>query len=313
MAKIARPYKKVIGALSMGLSKAFDSLQHDILIAKLHAYGFEMKALKLIYSYLINRTQTVKVKGEYSARRHVKADVPQSSLLGVLFFNVYLNDMFDSVQGDLYNFADDNNLSAIGNTIDEAKAILITETEAAINWIESNQMIANPEKFYLMFASANKKDLINQQTIIIRRTSLKSEANFTLLSVDIDNRLSFHGHNTNLCRKAANQINALKRLSSFMGMTEKTILMKSFILSNVNYCLLVWHFCSKRDTDKMEKIEKRALRIVLDDYESDYETLLQKVKMQTLHVGRVKTLATEIYKTLHSLKPKLYQRDLQRK
>ena len=98
-----------------------------------NAYGFEMKALKLIYSYLINRTQTVKVKGEYSARCQVKAGMPQGSLLGVLHFNVYLNDMFDPVQADLYNFADDNNLSTVCNTIDEAKAILITEIEAAIN------------------------------------------------------------------------------------------------------------------------------------------------------------------------------------
>ena len=86
-------------------------------------------------------------------------------------------------------------------------------------------------------------------------------------------------------------------------MTEKTILMKSFILSNFHCCPLVWHFCSKRNTDKMEKIQKRALRMVLDDYEPDYETLLQKAKMQTLHVGRIKTLATEIYTTLHSLNP----------
>ena len=219
--------------------KAFDSLQHDILIAKLHAYGFEMEALKLIYSYMINMIQTVKVKGEYSAKRQVKAGVPQGSLLGVLLFNVYLNGMFDSVQADLYNFADDNHLSTVGNTIDEIKAILITETGAAINWIESNQMITNQKMFHLMFLSANEKDLINQQTINIRGISLKSEANFTLLGVDVDNRLSFHGHINNLRRKAANQINALKRLSSFMEMTEKMILMKSFISSNFDYCPLV--------------------------------------------------------------------------
>ena len=164
-------------------------------------------------------------------------------------------------------------------------------------------MIANPEKFHLMFLSANEKDLINQQTINIRGISLKSEANFTLLGIDINNRLSFHGHINNLCRKAASQINALKRLSSFVVMTEKTITMKSFILSNFNYCPLVWHFCSKRDTDKVEKIQKRALRMVLDGCESDYGTLLQKAKMQTLDVGRIKTLATEICKTLHSLNP----------
>ena len=178
----------------------------------------------------------MKLKGEYSARCQVRAGVPQGSLFGVLLlFNVYLNGMFDSVQVGLYNFADDNNLSTVGNTIDEAKAILITETEAAINWVESNQMIANPEKFHLMFLSANKKDLINQQTINIKGISLKSEANFMLLGADIDNHLSFHGHINNLCRKAASQINALKRLFSFMGMTEKMVLTKSFIVSNFNY------------------------------------------------------------------------------
>ena len=139
----------------------------------------------------------MKLKGEYSARCQVRTGVPQGSLFGVLLlFNVYLNGMFDSVQVGLYNFANDNNLSTVGNTIDEAKAILITETEAAINWVESNEMIANPEKFHLMFLSANKKDLINQQTINIKGISLKSEANFTLLGADIDNHLSFHGQIT---------------------------------------------------------------------------------------------------------------------
>ena len=163
----------------------------------------------------------MKVKGEYSAGRQVKAVVPQGSLLGVLLFNVYLNNMFDSVQADLYNFTDDNNFSAVGNTFDEAKAILITETDAEFNWIESNQIFTNPEKFHLMFLFANKKDLISQQTINIRGISLKNEANFTWQDVDINNHLSFHGHINSLCRKAANQINDLKRLSSFMGMTEK--------------------------------------------------------------------------------------------
>ena len=64
----------------------------------------------------------------------------------------------------------------------------------------------------------------------------------------------------------------LKGLPSFMGMTKK----KSFILSKFNYFPLDWNFCSKRETDKMEKIQNRALRMVLDDYESDYETSLQK-------------------------------------
>ena len=88
---------KVIAALSMDLSKAFDSLPHDTLIAKIHVYRFEMRALELIYSYLIDRTQTVKVKGECSTECQIKSGVPHGSLLGVLLFNIYLNDIFDSI------------------------------------------------------------------------------------------------------------------------------------------------------------------------------------------------------------------------
>ena len=80
--------KKVIEALSMDFSEAFHSLLHDILIAKCHAYGFEMSALKLIYSYLIDRIQIVKVKGERSTERQIKSGVPQGSLPGVLLFNI---------------------------------------------------------------------------------------------------------------------------------------------------------------------------------------------------------------------------------
>ena len=154
-----------------------------------------------------------------------------------------------------------------------------------------------------MFLSPNKQDLINQQSTDIRGISLKSETKFTLLAVDIANRLTFHSHIDNICRKAASQINALKRLPVHMKKNEKMVLMKSFILSNFNYCPLVWHFCSKTDTDRMERIQKRVLRMVLDDYESDYEALLQKANMSTLRIVRIKTLATEIFKTFHSLNP----------
>ena len=86
--------------------------------------------------------------------------------------------MFDSTDADMFNFMDDNNLSPVGRTMGEAKALLINETEAALNWIEANEMTANPEKFHLMFLSPDKQDLINQKSIDIRGISLKCETKF---------------------------------------------------------------------------------------------------------------------------------------
>ena len=100
-----------------------------------------MCALKLAYSYLINRTQTMKVEGEHSTKGQVKSTTRQGSLLHVLLCNIYSNDTFDSIEAELFNFADDNNLLSVGHTMHEAKATLSNEKEVALNWIEANEMI----------------------------------------------------------------------------------------------------------------------------------------------------------------------------
>ena len=112
--------------------------------------------------------------------------------------------------------------------------------------------------------------------LFINNITLDSEPSITLLGMEIDNFLTFNTHIGNLCKKAASQLNVLKRLSTFIRYNERRIIMQSFILSNFNYCALIWQFCSESNTAKIEKIQERALRLVLDDYILDYSTLLKK-------------------------------------
>lgn len=88
-----------------------------------------------------------------------------------------------------------------------------------------------------------------------------------------------------------------------------TIIFKSFIQSNFNYCPLIWHFCSKTNTEKLEKLQYRALRIVYHDYTSTYQELLNRVQLPTLHMNRLRSIATEKLKCINNMSP-VYLRDL---
>lgn len=104
--------KESIGLLMMDLSKTFDCIPHNLLIAKLHAYGFSKNSLRLIYSYLKGRNQRVKINAEYSSWKEILDGVPQGSVLGPLLFNIFINDLFLFVENsEICNYADDNSLT----------------------------------------------------------------------------------------------------------------------------------------------------------------------------------------------------------
>ena len=104
-------------------------------------------------------------------------------------------------------------------------------------------------------------------------------------------------------KKAAKQLNALKRLGSFLNFTQRKALAQSFVLANFNYCPTIWHFCSAKDQHKMVRVQKRTLRFIYADYSSTYSELLCKAESCTLELRGIQTIWTEIYKTLNHMEP----------
>ena len=128
----------------MDLSKAFDCIRHDLLIVKLHAHLFSREALLIVYSYLKNRQQRVKINGSFSNYKHVQLGVPQGSVLGPLFFNLYINDLLLSIQeADIYNYADDTTIHTCDMRLENVILLLENDSKIIIEWFGNNYMKTN--------------------------------------------------------------------------------------------------------------------------------------------------------------------------
>ena len=135
----------------MDLSKAFDTLTHDLLIAKLGAYGFERDSLSFMKSYLKHRQQRVRVNNNFSSWEKIIAGVPQGSILGRLLFNILINDLFVFVlSSNFSSYADDNTLYASGFNLEEIKKSLSTDFDAVTKWFCENHMALNAGKCHFM-------------------------------------------------------------------------------------------------------------------------------------------------------------------
>ncbi len=292
------------GTLLMDLSKAFDCMPHGLLIAKMKAYGVNDQACKFMASYLSGRFQRVKISDERSSWTPLLKGVPQGSCLGPLLFNIFMNDIFYFIKTcDLINYADDNTLSKIENSIALLVTALQKDAENAVHWFSINLMQANPEKFQCMLMKSFTSKEVLPDHIEVNTTKIEIENCVKLLGTTIDSNLKFDKHVDVICKNASRQINVLYRFKGVFGFKQREAIHNTFILSNFNYCPIVWHFCSKSSTTKMEKIQERALRFLYNDKVSSYDCLLEKCKGSTLHLRRIKTIALEVFKSLNDLNP----------
>lgn len=294
----------VIGAVLMDLSKAFDCIDHELLLAKLSAYGINPTSLNLIKCYLNNRFQRTKVGSTYSSWKKIRKGVPQGSILGPLLFNIFLNDIFYFVKKtSICNFADDNTLYSCADTCTEVKMNLESDVAVTLDWYTQNLLVANPTKFQMLVLG--KVD--TPVTIQLGNFVLTSTESVELLGITLDRKLTFSNHVNTLCCRAQFNVLNLTRLRRYLSKGQLVLLLNSYIISTFTYAPIVWMFCSKTSYGEIEKIHKRALRAVLGDYSSDYEVLLQNSSSKRIHDIHLYHLMCEVFKTLHNLNPSFMQ------
>ena len=289
----------IVGAILMDLSKAFDVLPHDLLIAKLAAYRFGTKTLHLIYNYLKGRKQRVCIGSHFSDFLEVLLGVPQGSVLGPLFFNIFINDLLFLVRENICNFADDNTLYVCGSNLESVLFRLQAEMEIVLDWFSNNGMVANPDKFQAMFLGTKN----NSIGVSLRSTSICSSKSVELLGVTIDDQLSFYPHIAKVCQKASAKIKALMRIRNYLTQKQADVIYNSYIMSPFNYCPLVWMFCCKKAHNLINITHHKALCARLNTFTYNMDELIQLSKSNYIHTKNLRLMLIEVFKSWNHLNP----------
>ena len=260
-----------VGTILMDLSKAYDSLPHDILFEKFEAYSIDKNGLNLIHSYQINRKQRTKISSSYSEWYDIVRGVPQGSILGPLFFNLFINDLFLFIERtNICNFADDNTIYSCNINLQTILKDLKYDMQNILNWFKVNSMKPNPNKFQSMILGKSTR-----QSIILNINNVKIRKSSSL-------RLTFKDHINILLRRTNFKLHTLRRIRKYLTAVKAKLLYNAFINSQFIYASITWMFCHKQDYLKIEKNQYKALKIVYNSNES-YEELLLRNNKVSIH------------------------------
>ena len=246
----------------MDLSKAFDSLNHNILLQKLTYYGIRNSAITLLKSYLSNRKQYVQIDDVSSSMLSINTGVPQGSIVGPLLFNILINDIIMS--SDKFNFilyADDTTLNATVESFGETAAdILISirnELQKICKWLDLNKLRLNVAKSKFMLFHMPQK-IIPQLHFYLNGSPIDYVTEFNFLGLTLDCNLNFKSHLKIILTKISRVIGLLHKLKYIFPTYLLRMIYNSLILPHMNYSLLA----RGSNCRSIELLQKKAVRVV---------------------------------------------------
>ena len=245
------------------LEKAFDTVNHKILLSKLDHYGIRGVANSWFESYLSDRYQTVQLNGATSSRQPITCGVPQGSILGPLLFLIYINDMHLSVASStVFHFADDTNLMCSGMTLKKLRRALNKDLALLYDWLCANRLSINTGKTEFIVFRPPRHNVDIRLTLKFHHTKLFESTKIKYLGLILDNKLSWKPHITELCKKLSRAVGMLYKIRTFCPTSVMRSLYFSLFNSHLSYGLVVWGNASKIDINKITSLQEKAIKAI---------------------------------------------------
>ena len=300
-----------VDVIYLDYSKAFDKVDHQILIAKLKRYGIGGSVLHWIEQFLTNRTQTVLVEGCKSSSQPVVSGVPQGTVLGPILFLLYINDLLPTLKNSQgFCFADDTKLiSSIGGV--ESKRRLQEDLCRVISWSNLNNMELHENKFQLLSYPLNNSFLLRQLPFYPENLEyttpkghvIESSAVVRYLGILVSNSRSWSPHIDQVTEGAQKMASWVLSAFRDRSPTLMLTLYKAMVRSRLEYCSPVWSPSKISDIQKLENVQRSFFRKILGLQHMDYWDRLKKLKIMSLQRRRERYCIIQVWKIVNGLSP----------
>jgi len=292
------------------LAKAFDTVDHGILLSKLERYGIRGNQLQWFKSYLENRSQCVYCNGSLSDLKTIKFGVPQGSNLGPLLFLIYINDL-PNVSSKLYFilFADDTNVFYSHSSLETLFQIVNEELTLAANWFCANKLTLNLDKTnYILFKSHRKPCPSQYPILSINGTPLSRVESTKFLGVYVDQHLTWKDHIKCISSKIAKNTGIIARTAYLLPPSVRIKLYYTLVYPYLAYCNLIWASTYTTRLHRLIILQKRVIRIVAGAaYGSHTAPLFYKLNILKFEQIKLYQTGEFMYRYDHGLLPAVYK------
>ena len=256
-------------AVYIDLKKAFDTVDHEILLSKLKYYGVKGKEFRWFHSYLADRSQSCRVNGQISSTEPINCGVPQGFCLGPLLYLVYVNDLLNCLKhSHVSMYADDTSIYFASNSISEINEAINADLAALKLWLQGNKLSLNVAKTEGMIIRSRCKlkklasyDSVKPQ-FNIENDDIKLVENTKYLGIQVDLQLKWSSQLTSLTSKISRGIGTLRYPKRYVPASTVRQMYKSLLEPHFRYCCPVWGNVGETSLTKLQKLQNRAARIV---------------------------------------------------
>ena len=245
------------------MKKAFDTVNHEILLSKLEHYGIRGVLLDWFRSYLSGRKQYVSINGVSSDLKNLTCGVPQGSVLGPLLFLLYINDLPNvSEKLKFFLFADDTNIYYESGDILDIENVVNQELKQLSLWLKVNRLSLNISKTNFLIFHSTRRRLDQNVTLKLDKKALNQKDHIKYLGVLVDSHLNWKYQITSVCKKISRSIGVMYRIRKYLNINVLKNIYYSLIYSHIVYAIQVWGSADDTDLENILILQKRAVRMM---------------------------------------------------